>query len=177
MKSLPLLVASLFLSGAVYAQKPSLPIDEKTQKVVYTEVVQVEGVSQAELYKRALNWFKTYFPNPASVIKVQDTTEGKISGQHAIYIYKDIDGAKHKYGQVKYMIEVQVKDGRFKFTINDIFKLESPKVYMEEWLDETHQDKVNRFSYATQVDTHMKELIEKLKAAMQQVKVEEKEDW
>ncbi len=159
------------------AQKPALPIDEKTGKTVYTGVVQVDGVSQADLYQRALGWFKAYFPNPTSVIKEQDVLAGKISGQHGIYIYKDLNGEQHKVGQVKYTIEVLVKDGRYKFTIDDIFRLQTPKEYAEEWLDESHQDKENRFGYARQVHKHMGELIENLKKTMSAAAVEEKEDW
>lgn len=160
------------------AQKPSLPIDEKTRKPVYTEVVQVAGVSQAELYKRLLNWFKTYFPNPASVIKEQDSTAGKISGQHGLYIFKDIEGQQFKSGQVRYTIEIMVKDGRFKYSIYDIFKLQSPKIYIEEWLDESAADKDANFGYLNQVDKHIKEVIARLKEAMQKPVDEKKgEDW
>lgn len=161
-----------------FAQKPAIPLDEATKKAVYTEVVKVEGISQADLYNRALAWFKSYFPNPASVIKTQDPATGVVSGQHGIYFYKTLeDGKPFKVGQVRYTVEVQVKDGRYKYTVNDIFKLESPKVYLEEWLDESHPDKTNRFDYAAQIDKNLQELIVKLKAAMQQGKEAEKEDW
>lgn len=162
----------------LYAQKPALPLDEATKKVVYTEVVQVAGVSQADLYNRALNWFKSYFPNPTSVIKTQDPATGTVSGQHGIYIFKTLEnGEQFKAGQVKYSIAVQVKDGRYKYTIDDIFKFESPKVYLEEFLDESNPDKTARFGYATQVDKNLQELIVKLKAAMQKGEEPKKEDW
>lgn len=179
MKTLQL-SAALFLAGltGVFAQKPALPVDETTKKVVYTEVVPVEGVSQADLYARLSSWFKTYFPNPTSVIKSQDAVNGKITGQHGLYVFKTLeDGKQFKVGQVRYSIDVQVKDGRYKYTINDIFKLESPKVYIEEWLDESNPDKVNRFSYATQVDEHIKEVIGMLKEAMAKKPEVKKEDW
>lgn len=178
MKTLFSLSLMLLTGVCLFAQKPAVPLDETTKKAIYTEVVKVEGASQADLYSRALAWFKTYFPNPTSVIKTQDPATGVVSGQHGIYLFKTLDGGeKHKAGQVRYTVEVQVKDGRYKFTIEDIFKLESPKVYLEEWLDESHPDKTNRFDYATQVDTTMKELITKLKAAMQAGKEAETEDW
>ena len=175
-----LFVFAVLLAGIphLFAQKPAIPLDETTKKAVYTEVVKVEGVSQADLYNRALAWFKSYFPNPTSVIKAQDPATGVLSGQHGIYYYKTLeDGKQFKAGQVRYSVEVLVKDGRYKYTIDDIFKLESPKVYLEEWLDESDPDKVNRFHYATQVDKNMQELIAKLKLAMQTGKEAEKEDW
>ncbi|MDZ4845981.1 MAG: DUF4468 domain-containing protein [Chitinophagales bacterium] len=175
-----LAVFGVLLTGisVLFAQKPAIPLDETTKKAVYTEVVQAEGITQADLYNRALAWFKSYFPNPASVIKVQDPTTGVVSGQHGIYFYKTLeDGKEFKVGQVRYTVEVLVKEGRYKFTIDDIFKLESPKVYLEEWLDESDPDKVNRFNYASQMDKNMQELIAKLKIAMKTGKQAEKEDW
>lgn len=163
---------------ALFAQKPAIPLDETTKKAVYSEVVKVEGVSQADLFNRALAWFKSYFPNPTSVLKVQDPATGVVSGQHGIYFYKNLEEEKQfKMGQVRYTVEVQVKDGRYKYTVDDIFKLESPKVYLEEWLNESDPDKINRFNYAAQVDKNLQELIAKLKIAMQTGKEAEKEDW
>lgn len=175
-----LLATTLFFAGisAAFAQKPAIPLNETTKKAEYTEVVQAEGVTQSQLYDRALGFFKSYFPNPASVLKVQDPATGEVSGQHGIYIYKNMpDGTKHKVGQVRYAVQVLVKEGRYKYTINDIFKLESPKVYLEEWLDESDKDVVNRFEYARQVDSSLQELIVKLKAAMKTAPEVKKEDW
>jgi len=157
----------------------ALPLDAKTGKTVYTEVVQVSGASQKELYARALNWFKTYFPNPASVLKEQDTINGKITGQHGMYIFKTLEnGDRFKSGQVKYTIEVQVKEGRYKFQVDDIFKLATPKVYIEEWLDEKAPDKEAQFGYVKQVDAQIKEVIGKLKEAMAKPAGKETgEDW
>ncbi|GIV33803.1 MAG: hypothetical protein KatS3mg031_1338 [Chitinophagales bacterium] len=161
----------------VLAQKPALPVDAATGKVIYTEVVVVEHVPQSQLYQRALQWFKTYFPNPASVIKEQDSVAGRISGQHAIYIFKDVEGKPFKVGQVKYRFTVMVKDGRYKYVADDIFRLTSPKEYAEEWLDESHPDKENRFGYARQVHQHITGLIEEFKKAMSAAPAEQSTDW
>ncbi len=173
-----LLIFSLS-SAFAFGQKTNLPIDEKTQKVLYTEVVQVSDVKQTELYDRVSGWFKSYFPNPSSVIKEQDAINGTISGQHAIYIYKRLpDGKEHKSGQVRYTIELMVKDGRYKYTISDIFRLQTPKIYIEAWMDEKSGFKEENFAYLNQVDAHMKEMISNLKKAMQQpLGNDTEEDW
>ena len=180
MKSLKIFLSCLPMLLTCYASlgQASLPLDEKTGKTVYTEVVEVNGVGKADLYQRATGWFKTYFPNPASVIKEQDSEGGRIKGQHAMYIYKKLeDGENFKAGQVKYAIEIQVKDGRYKYTVDDIFKLATPKVYIEEWLKEPAPDKEARMGYLKQVDTQINEMIAKMKESLQLEKVEEKEDW
>ncbi len=180
MKSLLTTIVSLFLLNHTGKAQASLPIDEKTGKTVYTEVVQVEGAGQAELYARALNWANTYFPNPAGVIKEKDALNGKISGQHGLYIFKTLKDQEQpfKAGQVKYTFDIQVKDGRYKYQVDDIFKIASPKVYIEEWLDEKSPDKEAQFEYVKQVDTGIKELIAKLKEAMAKPGEKAKgEDW
>ena len=157
----------------------NLPIDEKTGKAVYTEVVQVPETDHAELYARALNWFQTFFPNPASVIKEKDALNGKITGQHGMYIFKTLkDKTQFKAGQVKFMVEIQVKEGRYKYQVDDIFKFDSPKVYIEEWLDESAPDKEAQFGYLKQVDTQINDMIGSLKEAMgKPVEQETGEDW
>lgn len=157
----------------------ALPLDEKTGKTVYTEVIAVNGVSQKELYRRALNWFKTYFPSPSSVLKEQDTVSCSITGQHGIYIFKTLQkGEQFKSGQVRYTLKVQAKEGRYKYQIDDIFKVATPKVYIEEWLDEKAPDREVRAGYIRQVDTHIRDVIAKLKEAMAKpVKPDAGNDW
>ena len=177
LKTLTLIVFSVVAVSA-YAQ--NIPLDEKTGKAVYTEVVQVDGAGQQELYDRALHWFSTYFQNPASVIKVKEPENGKISGQHGIYIFKSLEEQtmQHKVGQVRYSVEIQARDGRYKYTINDIFKLASPKVYLEDWLKENNPDKASGPIYAKQVDNSIQDLLKNMKATMAQpVPKDEKEDW
>jgi len=180
MKSLLITIVSLFLLIYTGMAQASLPIDENTGKTVYTEVVPVEGADQAELYARALNWANTYFPNPGSIIKEKDSENAKISGQHGLYIFKTLKDQEQpfKAGQVKYTFSIQAKDGRYKYQVDDIFKLVSPKVYIEEWLDEKSPDKEANFGYLKQVDTHIKELIANLKEAMgKPIEKAKGEDW
>lgn len=180
MKPLIITVISLFILNYAAKAQASLPIDEKTGKTVYTEVVQVEGANQTELYDRALNWANTYFPNPGSIIKEKDAVNGKISGQHGLYIFKTLKDQEQpfKVGQVKYSFDIKVKDGRYKYQVDDIFKYASPKVYIEEWLDEKSSDKEANLGYLKQVDTQIKELIAKLKEAMgKPIEKAKGEDW
>ena len=117
-----LFIALIIGNSPGYAQKPSLPIDEKTNKPVYTEVINVESVAATDLYARAVNWFKTYFKNPSSVIKENDPATHRINGQYRVYIFNEVDGLKNKSGQVRFRIEIVSKEGRYKYKVHDIFK-------------------------------------------------------
>jgi len=161
-----------------FSQKPTLPIDEKTNRPVYTEVVTAEGVSANDLHLRAVNWFKTYFKNPGSVIKENDPATNKINGQHRIYIYNEIDGLKNKAGQVRFRINVICKEGRYKYQVDDIFKLASPKIYIEEYLDESAVNKEAQFGYVRQVDTEINDMMSNLKESMgKPLGAEDEDDW
>ncbi len=153
----------LLFAMATYAQPP-VPIEEGTGKVVYTEVVTVAAANQAELYKRVEHWFNTFYKNPASTIQSQDAATGSIVGKQTIYVYNEVNGKKNQYGQVKYTITVDVKEGKYRYKIDDIFFEKVPKLYVEKWLDPNAPNKTVQFGYLQQVHDYVTDLITKLKA-------------
>lgn len=169
------LAFSLLFSTTIFAQ---MPIDQTTGKVRYEEVVPVANVSQAELYKRLDNWFNKYYVNPASVIESKDEATGKIKGKHRLDLYtKNPSGGNQiKKGQEYYSIEVIVKEGRFKYTISDIFFFNTPKIPIENWL--TDKAIANEKDWAAQTHTLLTKLIEDLKKNMNQpVAVKTEDNW
>ena len=171
---IPLLVA-VMLTLPAFAQdveKPALPISERTKKVTYEEVVTVSGADMKELYARSHNWFNTFYKSPSTVIKEASEANGTIVGKHSINIYKYIQEKKkdppkkHQAGLVKYSITIMVKEGRYKYTITEIFKHQSPKLPIEKWMDENDAHKADNYAYLAQIDEFMKKLTEDLKAAM-----------
>ncbi|MCS6824090.1 MAG: DUF4468 domain-containing protein [Cytophagaceae bacterium] len=97
------------------AQTKTFPIDETTQKITYTEVVNVEGVSKDELYARAKN------------LGILGNNIVKDNPAEGIYVYKgQINvtypapqlGQAHS-GVVNYLVTIACKDGRYKYTITD----------------------------------------------------------
>lgn len=165
MRKIALFAVALFVVVFAFAQPP-VPIEEGTGRVVYTEVVNVAGVNQAELFKRLDHWFNTYYKNPASIIQTKDAATGKIDGKHQFYVYNEVNGKKNQYGQVKYTITVDVKEGKFRYRIDDIFFFKQPKLYVEEWLDDKAVNKTVQFGYLQQVHDFITDLINQLKASM-----------
>jgi hypothetical protein len=167
------LCSSLFFWA--YAQ---VPIDPETGKAKYEEVVTVEGADKKELYKRLEYWFSTYFINPASVIESKDEAAGVIKGKHRIDLYTKhpAGGVEAKKGLEYYSITVAVKDGRYRYTIDDIFFHAVPKVYIESWLGDK-QD-ANQKYWVAQTHSAITKLIENLKATMSKpVPVKKDDDW
>ncbi|CAN5243939.1 hypothetical protein BH09BAC1_BH09BAC1_20220 [soil metagenome] len=165
MKRIALSFMILFLALAVKGQPP-VPIEDGTGRVVYTEVVTVAGASQAELYKRLDRWFNTFYKNAGSIIQSQDAAAGKIEGKHTFYIYNEVNGKKNQYGQVKYTITVEAKEGKYRYKLDDIYYFQVPKLYVEKWLDPAAPNKTVQFGYLQQVHDYMTDLTTKLKEGM-----------
>jgi len=112
-----LLVIILMLPIIAHAQ--TVPIDSATNKVLYTEVIKVDGVLKDELYTRAREWFAKTFRSAQSVLQMDDKDAGKIIGKGAAsssfkYMIASIDFL------LKYTISIAVKDGRYRYEITDI---------------------------------------------------------
>lgn len=76
-------------------------------------VVNCEGKTKEELYKKTLDWINTIYNTPKEVIKGQIENE-----------YIRIEGAEKSLGvnyqPAKYMIEISFKDGKYKFDVLNI---------------------------------------------------------
>jgi hypothetical protein len=168
-----LLMFFIAISPFVFAQ---VPIDAETGKAKYEEVVTVSGADSKELYKRLDHWFMTYFKNPASVVESKDEAGGIIKGKHRVDLYTKHPGGgvEVKKGLEYYTITVGVKDGKYRYTINDIFLHTNPKVYIESWLGEKAD--ANHKYWVSQTHTAITKLIEDLKNAMSKPVPTAKED-
>lgn len=118
MRKLMLLV--LFFTGLVNAQDKEF----KFTKDGFTDfvVTDVEGKSQQELYKKALDWIQVAYKNPKEVIKAQiENDYVRIEGFKANMLCTKLLGISN-CEDVRYQIEISFKDGKYKF---DVIKVES----------------------------------------------------
>jgi hypothetical protein len=124
-----LLVAGLLLAAPVaHAQKgkaekvkddttpPTLPIDPDTHLVSYTGVVEVTGVSQAQLYSRAYEWIAKNYKSANDVIQMQDKESGKLIAKGLLPVSLKGRAA----GNVEHTLSVYVKDGRYKYEFTSL---------------------------------------------------------
>jgi hypothetical protein len=120
MKKLMLLLALVAATPVAYAQKakaeeegPTLPVSPDTHQVDYTGVVDVPGVTQAQLYSRAYEWIAKYYNSAQAVIQMQDKESGKLIAQGRTKAY--FKG--HEAGSITHTLSIYVKDGRYKYDI------------------------------------------------------------
>lgn len=156
---------------------PNVPYDSTTNQIIYQEVVSQEG-SQAELFDRAMDWVKAYYKNTTEVINKADKDEGQILCSSRVKIYSTAKGGtKIMSGMVNYKLNIEIKDGRYRYTF-DKFALKAQSWSpIEAWLDPTKKEWFpQRYDNLMEVDQQVKEIISSLKEAM--VKKEEKiDEW
>src|SRR5690606_9337869 len=70
-------------------EKPNLPIDNSTNKVLYSEVVLVEdsAANQQNLFSRAREWFAKAYKSSNNVVQMEDKESGKIVGRAVMKAY------------------------------------------------------------------------------------------
>lgn len=160
-------------------QIPEFPLDEGTGLITYSEVVQVSGTA-AELYKKGLKWFNTFYKNPSAVIKSRDEAQAKISGKPKFRIYIDDPnaGVRSNAGTVMYNITLQCKDGRYKYDISKLIWVRSSPFPVEKWIAENKKKYNYAYAnYLVQTDQYMKDLIAKLKQHMAATEKPKPADW
>jgi hypothetical protein len=159
-----------FSANAQVLLTPSIvPIDTATKLITYTEVVQQAGIKDT-LYYRALGWVGRNYANSQDVTKIRDRENGKIQCKHRFKIYNTDkkDGSKIETGiLVQYTMNLNFKDGKYRYTITD-FNMKGASYYpLEKWVNKTDPIyNANADNYLLQVDTYIKDLIKNLKKGM-----------
>ncbi len=171
----------LFIFNNVICQediKSKYPIDEETQLITFQEVVQEEGTKN-ELFNRCINWLNNFYNNPVSVTKVRDNKTGKIKGNHRFRLnYFDKDGNKLDGAMVLYSFVIELKDGRYRYTITDFVLKKTSRYPAEKWLDKSdpaYNPQWNK--YLKQLADFVAEWSENLKMKMKPAPEKVEEEW
>ena len=160
---------SLLLAFACsYGQDKLLDIlPAKDGIVTYTEVVQVDSINKAILYKKAKKWFVANYKSAKDVIQLDDQENGEITGKgnfNVSYFTRE--------PIISHTISIFVKDGRYKYLItgltysdnqNETFSIES---FPKSWF--------GKKKLYSKVDEEIKTIILSLKKYMGS---KEKDEW
>ena len=174
-----LILLSTAITQAQNIAGPKLPIDEKTKIISYSKVNEVANVSKDDLYKRALTWANTYYKNPKDVIREIDRQEGKIvcKARYKIMNPPDKKGFSTEGGVVMYTLNLQFKDGRYKYDLTEINWKQQSYYPVEKWMETTSASYKPEFSfYLKQMDDTSKEIIGSLDKAMHSNPVTDNKD-
>lgn len=177
-----LLIAIFYLLGRnAYTQIDSInmPIDDMTNMITYKEVVQEKGTKD-ELFNRCVYWLNEFYANPVAVTKVRDQATGVIKGQHQIRVfYTDDQGYKKEGGMVQYDFVIELKEDRYRYTVNEFLLRVGSRYPIENWLNKDDPKYDNRWPvYLKQIDDYFRnEWIPALKAKMKPEEEIKKEEW
>lgn len=120
MRKLYFLVIVLLISNEVSAQGKLLAIlPLKDRKVTYTDVIQLQGVSKDEIYKRAKHWFINTYSSGKDVIQLDDKENGEIIGKGCFKAFWMISFYAGQNVNVWKTIKIQIKNDRFRYEITD----------------------------------------------------------
>ncbi|WP_081819323.1 DUF4468 domain-containing protein [Prevotella sp. HUN102] len=107
MKRFRLLLLMAFVAFTCSAQKP----------LSYSKVIQKEGMTAQQLYEASKNWFARTFVDSKAVMR--DATPGKeLTGKGKLVFSTNMMYSSIQ-GYIGYLIDIQFKDGRMKFTMSD----------------------------------------------------------
>lgn len=168
---------ALLIAAMVQAQDP----------VACSEVIQMEGLSQREIYNTAKNWLITSFKSAKDVIQMDDVEGGLIIGKGSTdYKNKSITYAASS-GYISFVIKIQARDGRFKITVSDYRHTSTHSQYGDFWSMGLITDqpfdgkgkqglKVYEDVYPKSI-THCSYMIESIKKFFESNAIKEEDDW
>ncbi len=143
------------------------PLDPETKTVRFQEVVLVEGVSANDLMARARTWVALAYKSAPDVTKLDDQSKLIIKGLYHV-AGKTVFAGEFNFNHT---LTIDVKDGRFRYTMSDFVLTNPPGVARFEFPLEQYQAKSVKYKGLRDTLTRGKveadALIASLKKAMQ----------
>lgn len=113
-----LLLMPFVLKAQIFTPSDHFPI--KDGKVVYEVIIDSLILDKDALFAASKKWIADNYQSAESVIQTEDKTTGQIIGKGRSYVPYD-SSDKFKVGfNLKYSIQIDVKDNKCRFRIYDI---------------------------------------------------------
>jgi len=172
--------ATLLLSAlSLRAQENTsiCPVDPDTKLITYKEVVEVPG-KPSELFNRSIEWVNSQYKNPTEATKVRNPATGLVEIIHRIELTREEKGMVRPAGIVDYSMKIEMKDGRYRYTITNFNYKEVSRKPIEFWMDKKDKAYTPEWdNYLKQVDDFTRKLIESLKKGMQPPAPKKVDEW
>ncbi|MFY0644148.1 MAG: DUF4468 domain-containing protein [Bacteroidia bacterium] len=175
-----LLVFFLFSQLATQAQEGLIPTNEKSGQAEIIEVVTVNAGTPAELNERAVEWIKSFYPNPHGVIKSNDSTSYEIKGKARFRLtWTDKKGNVTPSGFVVYSFTLQFKEGKFRYVIDRIHWKQASYFDISRWenKEEGQYDEEMWPLFIEQTMNYFNNMTDSLVEAVSTPIEEESTDW
>jgi hypothetical protein len=144
-----------------------MPYNVEKKAFIIEDVVNIDGVNKAELYKRANDWITEYFTSGQKKIYERDPDQNFIKLKHRIQLYKTVKKERVSDGLVEFHLEIYLKDGKFKYTFNNFRTVaDANSQPIEKWMDSNYsKEDLAKAKYAN-LNSMMQEIIDNMKKYM-----------
>ena len=178
MNKIILLVLLCLPLMAITQEEPRvIPVDEATHQIRFREVIDEEG-SKDELFNRCIYWLNDFYKDPTRVTTIRDNPTGKIAGQHQFRIHYTEEGVKKPAGMVRYTFTIEMKDDKYRYTIDELVLKSTTFLPVEKWLDKEDPAYDPRWEeYLQQIALYVEEWSTTLKEKMKPEIAREEDEW
>lgn len=109
------------LTHAQVADSVKLPVDPTTCRIVYAEVIQVPGASQAELYTRAKRWFAKAFRSSEAIMQTEAKEAGRVQDKAWTPIAVHFADADQDAAEMTlwYTVKLACREGNYRYEITE----------------------------------------------------------
>lgn len=170
----------LFLGIELTAQNTSgkYPVNPETGQIEYQEVVEESGTKE-ELFNRSIYWLNDFYKDPVRVTSLRDIETGKIVGQHRFRIYyTDDDGNKIAAGMIGYDFMIELKQDRYRYTLNNFLLKSATRQPVEKWLNKSDPAYDVRWNeYLDQIAEYARDWSDSLKEKMKPEVEKAPDEW
>ncbi len=94
--------------------------------IVYSEFVEIENMSKAEIYEKCRLWFAKNFSNSNEVLELENKELGELFGKSSIFYKSRFFGRDNTIGEIWFNIRLQIKDNGYQYTISDFEHIADP---------------------------------------------------
>jgi hypothetical protein len=181
MKNLILAIIGLFCYTCGFSQTNNdwgMPYNTEKKAFIIEEVVTLDGVSKAEIYKRANDWITEYFTSGQKKIYERDADQNFIKLKNRLAVWRQDKKERVNDGVIEYHIDLNFKDGKYKYTFSNFrMAADANSQPIEKWMDPNYgKTEVAKAKYAN-LNSLIQESIDNLKKYMQTGKQTPKDNW
>jgi hypothetical protein len=191
-----LLFVFLFISGIINAQETEFIFNNERGMTDFI-VLNVEGKTAPEIYKKVIEWIKVTYKNPEKVILSTIENEYvRFEGSSENLFAISVIMLGKTYYPTKYEIEISIKDGKYKFDIismqnyypasnytaggwspNALFNANMTKEGLDKSIYKKDGSLKNMWKYLPEVPPYFNELNKSLLESMNNASTVNKSDW
>jgi len=142
------------------------------------EVITLDGVDKAELYRRANNWYHKFYKNPNGVIQSSDSVAGSMVFNPAFSAFRVKDGKKVQSAIVKYTLTLGFKDGKYRYEIKNVNLQAASYSPIEKLFNQNDPNIEDNYNTLNEANNYFNSMIDDLNAGMREPSnKKKKDDW